>query len=1511
MDKYLVIIFVENQFLQYSLEELLPNIRNGVINRKLINVRREIELPIFEINGKIYLTDTHKQYALINKKEAGSTVLLKHGDILSISNSEFPYQILWVSKNQLSINMKRIPLPDQGSISIGRSDDVNILLDTNESISRHHALIKINDGRAMVEDISGKAGVYLNGKKIVASRLKCGDRITIMGSTLVYMRYFLMIPENVSVKNLGTSILLQHVGAFNEVRDIPFERTPRIYKSLITEPIVIDAPPQKQERKQLPFILAAGPSLTMTLAMMAQLGLTISKVQQTGDYTSVISGGTMVISLLAGAALWPFLSRRYYKKQDRIAEKYRKDRYQAYLEDKKEFLEKEQKYNCWIWNEEYYPSMEEMLDYVSKRSRRLWEKSSYDQDFLFVRLGMGEKVSEIAIKVPEKHFTMYDDEMLDQAYHLEEEHRKITDVPIAISLLERRIIGIVGDREKINKMAWCMITGIVTMHSPDEVKIGFIGDKSQLFDFEWMLMLPHIWNEQGTLRFFASESNEVHNLLLYLEEETKKEEVPYFVLFVLNDRILENEQMGKSSYILKNIRNVSLVYVAEYFSRIPKETEAIVLNDSEQSGIYRKNEDNNQFVRFVPDELNFLQVQEMARLMNRLKLEFNEKKMEIPTSVSFLEMYHVGNVRMLDIKRRWKESRISRSMAAPIGIKENGELFHLDIHEKYHGCHGLVAGMTGSGKSEFLQEYILSLMVNYSPEDVAFILIDFKGGDMARPFLKAPHLSATISNLSGNMLYRARVSIEAEIQKRQILFNKTAQLLGVDKLDINSWHKYLDEGRIKDKLPHLIIIIDEFAQLKTQQPDFLEYLINVAQVGRSLGIHLILATQKPNGVVSPQIWSNSRFRVCLKVLDQEDSKEMIRRGDAAAIKLPGRAFIQVGYDEVFEQVQTGYSGADYIETKKYLQTGENSVELLDHTAVVQRTATKRLVGRKSGKSQLEETVSEIINVSSQLNLQAEPLWRPPLKEKIYLKDCIKQTCNFEETLWDIDQEGRAVCGICDLPHLQSQIPFEINLIKDGHVAVYGISGTGKTVFIQTLLYSLALCYSPKMMQLYVIDFGGRTLGNLREMPQCIDVAYEENQQKIEDLILQVMNQMEIRKKLFAEKECNTYDSYLKVSNTKLPMILLVIDNYGAFREQMYQMEEHIIQLAANAKTYGIYLVLTGNSRNAIYYKVSEHIGTKILFQMSDQQHYRELLNCRTSLILEDIKGRALVKYKDTIAEMQTALPFAAENEAEMYKLMKRNYKLMQITAPMNKQKERVEISYKKLQSFADIGNPADSSANISDRGIPSFPAIYRTDEYYVMGKSLRDGSWQGYSSLNTHRIFIGTAQEICLENIITEFENIPDKTRFLFSLHDETSAEWKMLRTEDDICEFVNRCISNDGDKILLINDFSDFYDTISDDDLVTFGKYLQSDKNVSLTVITVGRFSRLEDYRDTGLYVHLVRCPNGMIMQGNIDNTKITLLCNELSKCDPAQRTKELNENQAILYKGDKLSYISLEGRE
>ena len=426
---------------------------------------------------------------------------------------------------------------------------------------------------------------------------------------------------------------------------------------------------------------------------------------------------------------------------------------------------------------------------------------------------------------------------------------------------------------------------------------------------------------------------------------------------VFDSSLVEDIPFKRYMLDCDNNVGVSTVFYAERFNAIPKECSAIVQKEESYCGVYFKNENQNRFLHYLPDGISEDDYSAFVSSIAQLNTKADTKAIRIPERVNFLDAYQVGNISSLGILNRWNTNASDRSLAAIIGVRAGNEAFSLDIHEKYHGCHGLVAGTTGSGKSEFLQAYILSMMINFSPNEVNFVLIDFKGGDMARPFLKAPHLAATISNLSENTLYRALVSLEAEVKSRQRTINTAAQTLGVDKLDINSYHRYFKERRIQQPLPHLIIVIDEFAQLKSQHPEFMAKLIDIAQVGRSLGIHLILATQKPSGVVDPQIWSNSRFKVCLKVTDKQDSLDMINHPEAAMIKLPGRAYVQIGYDEIFEQIQSGYSGADYVAKDKYIDDESATVSLINAPGEKLRSV-KDVPASISGtkKTQLEEIV---------------------------------------------------------------------------------------------------------------------------------------------------------------------------------------------------------------------------------------------------------------------------------------------------------------------------------------------------------------------------------------------------------------------------------------------------------------------------------------------------------------------------------------------------------------------------
>ena len=272
-------------------------------------------------------------------------------------------------------------------------------------------------------------------------------------------------------------------------------------------------------------------------------------------------------------------------------------------------------------------------------------------------------------------------------------------------------------------------------------------------------------------------------------------------------------------------------------------------------------------------------------------------------NITLFELFNILSAEDLDLDNRWRESEIYKSMSAPIGVKTKNEIVSLDLHEKAHGPHGLVAGTTGSGKSEILQTYILSMATLFHPYEVGFVIIDFKGGGMVNQFKDLPHLLGAITNIDGREIDRSLMSIKAELQKRQRLFAEN------DVNNINNYIKLYKAGKISTPIPHLILIVDEFAELKADQPEFMKELISTARIGRSLGVHLILATQKPAGQVNEQIWSNSRFKLCLKVQTKEDSNEVLKSPLAVEIKEPGRAYLQVGNNEVFELFQSAYSGA--------------------------------------------------------------------------------------------------------------------------------------------------------------------------------------------------------------------------------------------------------------------------------------------------------------------------------------------------------------------------------------------------------------------------------------------------------------------------------------------------------------------------------------------------------------------------------------------------------------------------
>lgn len=442
--------------------------------------------------------------------------------------------------------------------------------------------------------------------------------------------------------------------------------------------------------------------------------------------------------------------------------------------------------------------------------------------------------------------------------------------------------------------------------------------------------------------------------------------------------------------------------------------------------------------------MNLSEMDIFSRQLSNFKVRENASNAAIPDMLTFLDMYKTSRVEDLDMYHKWLENRTYESMRSLIGQKAGEQPVYLDIHEKYHGHHGLVAGTTGSGKSETLQTYILSLVLNYHPHEVAFILIDYKGGGMAQSFIGLPHLAGVITNLGGNQTTRALLSINAEIKRRQRTFNE------YKIKHIDAYIELYRNGEAEEPMPHLLIIADEFAELKKEQPDFVRALVSAARVGRSLGINLILATQKPSGVVDDEIWSNTRFRICLRVADKQDSNEMLKRTDAAYITGTGRGFLQVGNDEIFDEFQSGWSGAPYTPEVPFNDDSKAKAVIIGLTGKPEAVKKKK---KKKGDNvkkftQLDAMVQYAANLAEENHIKPlRQIWLPPLPGLFYLDDL--------ELTWD-EKQIKLPVGLADDPQNQRQFPVYLDFIRDGHLLICGSAGSGKTSLVQTILYGVAL-----------------------------------------------------------------------------------------------------------------------------------------------------------------------------------------------------------------------------------------------------------------------------------------------------------------------------------------------------------------------------------------------------------------------------------------------------------------------
>lgn len=1194
-----------------------------------------------------------------------SGVRLKENSIYYLSISSNPNMLyILLCEPIYQRNFIQIKTQNFQEITIGKSLNCDIIYN-NSLINDKQAKIFYSNGKLMLENYDTNYGIFLNDTP-VSNKVKLlfnGDIIFIMGLRIVVIgnNFFITNPFNRVSYNQRKFELVKKQQKVVEPTGTPeedvklfsekdfFARAPRITSGIEREKIKIEAPPQKQEKDEKPLIYTIGPSLAMGLVMLISMSSAISGVSNgTASVKSTVTSALMTVAMLISMILFPILNNKYEKRKKKKKEETRQKKYKEYINKKINQIDDVMIKQKNILFDKYL-SAEECAQIILNKDSRLWERKTEDEDFLTIRVGLGDLPIEADIEYPNKEFSMEDDNLIELINSVAKKSKVIKNVPITASLASKNIAAAIieNDERTTEKFAQNLIMQLVALHSYADLKLVFLLKKEKNVRWEHMKTLPHIWDEQKEIRFWADEYDDMKDISRYLEIELNNRRkyedkfdyrsfAPYYLIITDDYKTIENLKIVTEILNAKRNLGFGLFCITDNMLHLPNECQLFININGHNGSLFENQITATTKKEFYFDTSFTFFFENIGQRLSNIPIRVNTaSKFSLPETYTFLEMYDAGRIEQLNILQRWMTNDSTKSLQAPIGIDTNGMQIVLDIHEKAHGPHGLIAGSTGSGKSEFIITYILSLAVNYHPNDVSMILIDYKGGGLAGAFqkgnVKLPHIVGTITNIDKVGLQRSLVSIQSELRRRQIKFNQAREKTDEGTIDIYKYQKLFHDGVVKEPIPHLLIICDEFAELKQQQPDFMDELISVARIGRSLGVHLILATQKPAGVVNDQIRSNSKFGICLKVQDRQDSMDVIKRPDAAELKRAGQFYIQVGNNEYFALGQSAWAGASYEPSDIIKKNVDNSMKFVSNIGSVIKKIddTKRAPVKKDGE-QLTNIVKYIYELGKNENIHLKPLWLENIPEIIML-DKTKEKYKIEKK----ENEVIPVIGEYDDPYNQRQGPVELDFKKQGNIIVYGNAESGKETLISTMVYDIITTYTVREAQMYLLDFGSEALKIFKDAPHVGDVVLSTDVEKINRLFEMIQREMKRRTEVLSNYG-GDIKLYIKDTGIPMPQIIVVINNYEGFVENYGEKYDDILlTLCREGIKYGIIFVLTASAYNSVRYRLSQNFRQKIALQLNNEDDFLNIIEGVKKKRPAHVFGRGLIKYSD-VYEFQTA-----------------------------------------------------------------------------------------------------------------------------------------------------------------------------------------------------------------------------------------------------------------------------------
>ncbi|TFD41294.1 FHA domain-containing protein, partial [Cryobacterium sp. TMT2-10] len=1124
----------------------------------------------------------------------------------------------------------RLPV---GNSTIGRIPGNDVVLN-DELVSKRHVRVEVGPGSIEIVDLNSANGILVDGGLLSRVRLVTGQSI-VLGDTELAATLVAGAPVDQSVQ------VLERGGSLR------FNRSPQVEQRYPGREFPAPAIPTDIEPQPFPWLMVISPAI-MGIVMFA-----VTRNPLTLTF----------VAMMPMMAVGSHFSRIQVSK-NKLATTV--TAFETQLEDIETRFEEEEPLERASRLRES-PSVAEVYGAAIELGPLLWTRRPEHWNFLDLRLGLGSMPSRNTINTKENTsgLPVY----LRMVDKLQAKVARISGVPVVENLFLSGALGVCGPATDVADTVRAITVQYAGMHSPAEVTFAAILSPRFTTEFEWLKWLPHTSSPQsrlagvhlansaalgtailnaleeliqsrnsqnggdGTSRGSHEEGEAASQRGTHVGQRTPESssatDGAALVVLIDNDAPVDRARLAQMLEDAADAR-IYPIWMAPNVEALPAACRTFV---NVENGLAHAEVGFVRLGMTVPDVTIEGVSVEYARILARRLAPIIDAgaviadASDLPRSVSMVTLMgeELASEPGTAIERWTQNSSISdRSGAAPVPRKRTGTLraivgqsaldaMHLDLRTQ--GPHALVGGTTGSGKSEFLQAWVLGMAAEYSPDRVTFLFVDYKGGSAFAECTRLPHCVGLVTDLSPHLVRRALTSLRAELHYREHLFNRKK---AKDLLE-------LEKRGDPDCPPALVLVIDEFAALAGEVPEFVDGVVDIAQRGRSLGIHLIMATQRPAGVIKDNLRANTNLRVALRMADESDSKDVV--GDPIAgtfdPSIPGRAIAKTGPGRLIP-FQSGYAGGWTTDEPDVVSVKVGELRFGSQTPW-EAPAHESNEPRDLGPNDQVRIVSNLITAAARAGIPAPR--RPWLDDLLPAYDLLALRQG---------RDSMIVMGVSDIPEKQLQEPAFFRPDKDGHMAIYGTGGTGKSALLRTLAISAGASPGSGAVNVYGIDFGTGSLRGVEVLPHVGSIVSGDDHERVGRLLLMLRAELDARALRFSEVNAASIGEYRELA--KAPgeaRILFLLDGFGTFRQEYETslargpLYNTFMRILGEGRPLGIHVVITADRYGSVPTAVNANIQRRVVLRLPDESSYQVLDVPKDVLSEQSPPGRAIVDGYET------------------------------------------------------------------------------------------------------------------------------------------------------------------------------------------------------------------------------------------------------------------------------------------